>query len=171
MEHTLVPFFIVAVAAVVSAIGVIGTKNSVHSAVFLALNFVCLAVLYLLLHAEFLFFVQIAVYAGAIMVLFLFVVMLIRVRTEGTEPDELLWQRPIAVALGIVLIGQAVLVARYAVAAGTAQPPQVADAFGKVEAIGELLLTDYLLPFELTSILLLVAILGAVVLARRGESE
>jgi len=170
MEHTLIPFWIVAVIAVASAIAVIATRNSVHSAVFLALNFLCLAVLYLLLRAEFLFYVQIAVYAGAIMVLFLFVVMLIRVRTEGSEPDELRWQKPIAVALALVLIGLAFLIGRAVVGGGAAQMPAVAKGFGTVEAIGELLFTKYLFPFELTSILLLVAILGAVVLARKGES-
>jgi len=169
VEHTLIPFSITAAIAVASAIAVIATKNSVHSAVFLALNFLCFAVLYLLLHAEFLFYVQIAVYAGAIMVLFLFVVMLIRVRTEGTEPDELRWQKPIAFALGILLIGLAFLIGR-AAAGGTVRMPEVATEFGTVEAIGKLLLTKYLLPFELTSVLLLVAILGAVVLARKEES-
>jgi NADH-quinone oxidoreductase subunit J len=171
MEHTLAPFVIAGAIAVASAVGVVVARNSVHSAVFLALNFFCLAILYLLLHAEFLFYVQIAVYAGAIMVLFLFVVMLIRVRTEGTEEDELRWQKPVAVALAVVLIGQAIVVARAVAAEGTKPMPQVAASFGRVEAIGKLLLTKYLLPFELTSILLLVAILGAVVLARKEESE
>jgi NADH-quinone oxidoreductase subunit J len=164
----LVFFFALAIVAVAGALGVVLSKNAVYSALSLLLNFAVLAVMYFTLHAQFLGVVQVIVYAGAIVVLFLFVIMLIG---GQLAPDALLASsrrlaRIIAVAAGVLLL--AALTYGLLGGALAAQAGQVPDS-GSVQAIGEALFTDYLLPFELASVLLLVAMIGAVVLARQPE--
>jgi NADH-quinone oxidoreductase subunit J len=168
-------FIILSLVAVVAAIGVVTSRKPVYSALFLLLNFATLAALYIMLQAQFLAAVQVIVYAGAIVVLFLFVVMLIGggelndIRDQSkTLAQRLTGQRITAIVLAILLLG-AVL---YGVISGELNPAQGSiEAFdqGSVEAIGSVLYTDYVLPFELTSILLLVGMIGAVVLARPPE--
>jgi len=159
-----VTFFVVAALAVGSALGLILKKNPIHGALFLVVNLGSIAVLYLMLGAEFLAAAQIIVYAGAIMVLFVFAIMVLIPGKEETAADPLRRYRVFALPLGGLLFLQlAWIAARPRASAGAA--PGAVD--GGVETLGRLLFTDYLLPFELTSVLLLAAMVGVLLLARR----
>jgi NADH-quinone oxidoreductase subunit J len=157
-------FAILALMAVGSALGLVLKKNAIHGALFLVVNLGTVAALYLTLRAEFLAAAQVIVYAGAIMVLFVFAIMVLIPGKEETGPDPRRPYRLLAVPIGVgLLVELAVIVgARTGGDAGT-----VAAAPGGVEAIGRLLFTDYLFPFELTSVLLLAAMVGVLLLARR----
>lgn len=166
----MVVFLGFAFIAIVTGIGVIFARNAVYSALLLVVNFFCLAAFYILLNAQFLGAVQITVYAGAIMVLFVFVIMLL---TPGSEPSLLRrgrWRDVLALPLALIVIGLIFFaVARGAVSAASG-PYDLAGinaAGGSVQAVGKELFTNYLLPFEVTSLLLLVAVVGAVVLGKR----
>jgi NADH-quinone oxidoreductase subunit J len=167
----LVVFIVTAVIAIVGAAAMLLSKNAVHSALFLLLNFSSIAVLYLLLNAPFLFAVQLIVYAGAIIVLFLFVVMLLGAERAEDEQDRIAWQRPLALLLGLLLIGEAayVFLARSATAVTT--PTASAPDFATPTKIGEALFSTYLLPFEITSVILLAALVGVVVLHQQRASS
>lgn len=157
-------FASLAVLAVLFAVGVIVSRNTVHSALFMVAVLFCVAMLYLSLSAEFLAVVQITVYAGAIMVLFLFVItMLTPTREEG--PNLILNRLPVAVLLAMAFLVAVSLM----ISQGTSATTKVADAAngGNLVAIGGELFTRYLLPFELTSLLLLVAMVAALVLGKR----
>lgn len=174
-------FLLAATVAVVTGIAMIVARDSIHSAMFLVLNFFCLAVLYLTLNAELLAVLQIVVYTGAIMVLFIFVITLINPGLEETE--RLRGQRPLAVVLGLALLLEVgLLLASDTVRSGLgAFPPIVPFAqqinpaalggsrepLGNTQAIGVEIFTTYLLPFEVVSVLLLLAVIGAVVLAKQ----
>jgi NADH-quinone oxidoreductase subunit J len=159
-----VTFWILALLAVGSAAGLVLRKNPIHGALFLVVNLASIAALYLTLRAEFLAAAQVIVYAGAIAVLFVFAIMVLIPGKEETGPDPLRPQRWLAVPLGGLLALQIVLVLRSAVLRAPARPTAVP---GGVEAVGRLLFTDYLLPFEVTSFLLLTALVGVVALTRR----
>jgi NADH-quinone oxidoreductase subunit J len=166
-----VAFWLLAIASVITAVTVIRHPNPVRAALFLVLNFVCLAGLYLNLEAPMLAALQVLVYAGAIMVLFLFVIQLLNLGGEQSLRDPLGGQTPFALILGAILFGglAAALVSAGTVAAsfgGRNRAPAVAGQ-QQIRDIGTSLMTDYVYPFELTSILLLVGIIGAVLLARR----
>jgi NADH-quinone oxidoreductase subunit J len=152
--------------AVFSAINVVAQQNPVHSALFLIANFVCIAVYYLLLSAQFLAAVQVIVYAGAIMMLFLFVITLLSPGREETGPNRLRMLQVPAIALAIILgIGIAVVLMFNDVLGA---PGNVSSsALGTVQTVGTQLFRGFLFPFEVTSLLLLVALLGAIVLAKR----
>jgi NADH-quinone oxidoreductase subunit J len=159
-------FLALALLAIIGALGVVLSRNAVHSALSLLLNFAVLAVMYFLLNAQFLGVVQVIVYAGAIVVLFLFVIMLIggQLSTGGAVATGRRSTRFLALGLGLVaLVGFGAIIVAGVLAAQTGSVP----GSGSVQAIGEVLFTDYLLPFELASVLLLVAMIGAVVLARK----
>jgi len=160
----LVAFCIIALVAVGSALGLVLRRNPIHGALFLVVNLGSIAALYLMLGAEFLAAAQIIIYAGAIMVLFVFAIMVLIPGKAETGPDPRralrLWALPVGGVL-FVLVGVRVLIPRAAPAAGSAIAP------GGIEAIGRLLFTDYLFPFELTSVLLLAAMVGVLLLARR----
>lgn len=165
-------FIILAAVALGAAVGMVLSQNAVHSALFLILNMATLAVFYVLLNAPFIAMVQVAVYAGAIMVLFLFVIMLLgaeRLRGITTGGG---WQTPLALVLGLGLLVAfaAAFVLENPQPAGLAEP---IDA-GPV-AVGLRLFEAYVLPFEITSVLLLVAMIGVVVLrtreARKGGKD
>jgi NADH-quinone oxidoreductase subunit J len=162
-------FWVFAPISVASAIGLLVMRNAVHSALFLIVNFFTLAVFYLLLDAPFLFAVQIIVYAGAIMVLFLFVIMLLGV--EGSEParDRLRAQKPIAIALGIAFAVEIAAAVRAGVGFATKAPDgfDKVNAGGNPQAVAKVLFERYFFPFEVTSILLIVAAIAAMVLAQR----
>jgi NADH-quinone oxidoreductase subunit J len=162
-------FLVLSALAVVAALGVIFNRNAVHSALSLLVNFAVLAVFYLMLNAQFIAVVQVAVYAGAIVVLFLFVVMLLgaggEVRLENWFNRRTLFVVGAAVVL-LTLVGTVVFEGTIGGAVGTATPQQIAEV-GQTQALGMVLFTDYLLPFELASVLLLVGIVGAVVLGQR----
>jgi NADH-quinone oxidoreductase subunit J len=158
-------FFSLALIAVVSALGMLFSRNAVYSVLYLVLNFATVAVFFLLLHAPFIAIAQVSVYAGAIMVLFLFVIMLLGAERIGPQ-QAITWQRPVAAILGLVLlveVGYILLTQFGFIPPGT---EEIAGSFGSPETVGLSLFTSYLLPFEITSVLLLVAIIGAIVLTK-----
>lgn len=161
-------FVILAAIALGAAIGMVLSRNAVHSALFLILNMATLAVFYILLNAPFIAMVQIAVYAGAIMVLFLFVIMLLGGEQLGGVSGGGSWQVPLAAILGVALIGAFGLAVfgQTPTATGIAAP---IDA-GPV-AVGMRLFEAYVFPFEVTSILLLVAIIGVVALRTHKDEK
>jgi len=174
MTLGLILFFILAAVAVLSALGMLFSRNAVYSALCLIINFGAVAIFYLSLDAPFIAISQVTVYAGAIMVLFLFVIMLL-----GAEQlrvvQTLAWQQPLAIFLSIILLAEAgylLFTQRGALAAGgTSQAgAALAATFGSPTTIGSALFNEYLLPFEVTSILLLVAMVGAIVLTK-GEKK
>jgi NADH-quinone oxidoreductase subunit J len=163
----IVAFFVIALVAVVAAISTVLSPNPVHSALFLVVNLFCVAVLYLSLNADFLAIVQVIVYAGAIMVLFLFVITLLNPTTRESA-DTLRGQNVLAAIMALLLLaetGAAIISGAFSNGFPVALPPWPFD--DNVRAIGAALYTQYLFPFEATSILLLVAIVGATVLAKR----
>lgn len=164
-------FFITAAVALIGAVAMLLSKNAVHSALFLLMNFGAIAVLFLLLQSPFLFTIQLAVYAGAIMVLFLFVVMLLGAEIVEDTPDRIAWQRPLGILLGVLLLGVAVAAALRGSAGGPPPGGEAAAAFGDPAQLGALLFTKYLLPFEITGIILLIAVVGVVVLNQRGRQQ
>jgi len=167
MNVDLILFLVLAVVAVAAALAMLFSRNAVYSALFLILNFATVAVFYLLLGAPFIALTQITVYAGAIMVLFLFVIMLLGV--EHLKADrKLAWQMPIALLLAVVLLGEVgYLVFVRGDLLGAIE--RAASSSGSPLQIGQVLFTEYLLPFEVTSILLLVAMVGVIVLTRGGK--
>ena len=168
-------FFSLALVAVASAVGMLVSKNAMHAALSLIINFITVAVFYLLLGAPFIALTQITVYAGAIMVLFLFVIMLLGAETLGAG-KTLLWQRPVAVILASILLVEAgyamyktIGLARNATAFSALSA--VEAGFGTPAAVGEKLFSVYLLPFEVISFLLLVAMIGAIVLTKKPHGK
>ena len=164
-------FWVMAVTSLGSAIGMLLARNAVHSALLLVLNFFTLAVFYVLLDAHFLAAVQVIVYAGAIMVLFLFVIMLLGVDREDTLEERIRFQRPIAVLLGAALAGLLVFAVHNTLGGVQFRGLEDANAAGNTQAVGRTLFTKFLFPFEVASILLIVAAIGAMVLGRRREEE
>ena len=163
-------FLVCAAIVLAGAFGVIFLRNPVHSALSLVMTLFGVAVLFVAQEAHFLAAVQVIVYAGAIVVLFLFVIMLLGVdREEAVEVEELKGQRPMAVGVGVLVLLLVILLARANEwASGTPSARGVASGPGEnVEKLGRSIFTDFLLPFEVTAVLLVIAVVGAVVLARR----
>jgi NADH-quinone oxidoreductase subunit J len=171
MNLDLIFFLGLAVISISTAFGMLLSRNAVYSALFLVLNFVTVAVFYLLLGAPFIAMAQITVYAGAIMVLFLFVIMLLG--AESLPEAEVLpaWQKPLAGGLAVALAVEAtfIFLTRARPVGDVAQPDATVNTMTNLRALGETLFTQYLLPFEVTSILLLVAMIGAIVLVRKEK--
>ncbi len=167
MTVNLILFLILAVACIATALGMLLSRSAVYAALWLVLNFGTVAVFYILLNAPFISMAQITVYGGAIMVLFLFVIMLLG--TEVLPPTrELPWQRPLAIFLAVVLVAEAIyLIAARGTAVAAVAAPVV--TFGTPQQVGQALFGKYLLPFEITSILLLIAMVGAIVLTQRDR--
>jgi NADH-quinone oxidoreductase subunit J len=164
-----VVFWVFAPISVASAIAMLVMRNAVHAALFLVVNLFCVAVMYLLLDAPFLFAVQIIVYAGAIMVLFLFVIMLLGVDRELDLRERLVAQRPLAIVLALAFVAEIFVAVRAGIGFAT-KAPEGFDAVnegGNARALAEVLFRDYFLPFEITSILLIIAAIAAMVLAQR----
>lgn len=165
-------FYIFAFIAVAAAIGVVALRNPVHSALSLAAVFAALAALYVLLNAPFIAAAQVMIYAGAILILFLFVIMLLSPEAErggGALP----MQPWLAVMFGLALVAEIGIVLSNAVSPATAQgsfTPERLAQIGDAQAIGALLFTDLILPFEITSLLLLVAMVGVIVLAKKPKN-
>lgn len=158
-------FIILALVAIASALGMLFSRNAIYSALNLIINFGVVAVFYLILGAPFIALAQVTVYAGAIMVLFLFVIMLLgaeRLRAASSLP----WQQPAAIILVAVLLVEAAYVIFVRPATLTGLQP-LPDGFGSPSAVGLRLFDQYTLPFEITSVLLLVAMVGAIVLSKR----
>ncbi len=176
IDVTLISFFVLAVASVASALGVIFFKNAVHSALSLILTLLFLALFYLQLGAMFIAIVQILIYAGAIMVLFLFVVtMLASEASDNEQPDRIPWQRGIAAALGVVLVGALsyLLITGASIdanvkASGANSLAATVAKQGDTQTFGLALFHGFAFPFEVTSLLIVVAILGAMVLGRKS---
>jgi NADH-quinone oxidoreductase subunit J len=170
MTPDLVLFSALALVAILSAIAMIGSRNAVYSALFLVLNFITIATIYLLLNAAFIAMVQVTVYAGAIMVLFLFVIMLL-----GSEREErtsaMPWQAPTAFVFSIALL--IIIAGALLLQEGGIQMVlgDLAAGFGSPASVGQILFNKYLIPFEVTSLLLLVAMVGAIVLTRGGRKD
>jgi NADH-quinone oxidoreductase subunit J len=162
-------FTILAVVTVITAILVIVQRNPVASAIYLIITLFSLAGIYLLLNAQFIAVIQVLVYAGAIMVLFLFVIMLLNLEREKKIITRHRMQKVFGVFLGIILLAQIGMVFNSVLLEGSKGtfPPEKVAALGNTQVVARLLFTDYLLPFEITSVLLLVAIIGAIVLAKR----
>ncbi len=157
-------FLGLALIAVISALGMILNRNTVYAALLLIVNFGSIAILYLILGAPFIAFAQITVYAGAIMVLFLFVIMLLGAgRSSFIEP--LRWQRPLTILLAVAMLAEAVYILVFK---GGSQAPLLAPAanFANPGDIGMELFNQYMLPFEITSVILLVATVGAIILTK-----
>ena len=165
MTGTAVIFYVLASIALVSGFLVIWSRNAVHSAVYLVLSFLSVAGLYVLLEAEFVAAVQVLVYAGGIMVLFLFVIMLVNLRDALGRRVRLHATVGASVGLGVVAL------ILYVYSTGRLRPAaagvSVLRQGGNLQTVGWSLYRDYLLPFEVASILLLVAMIGAIVLARQ----
>jgi NADH-quinone oxidoreductase subunit J len=169
MTINLTLFLILALVAIATALGMLLSRNAVYSALFLVLNFATVAVFYLLLGAPFIALSQVTVYAGAIMVLFLFVIMLLGAE-RLPQTQVLPWQRPLAIGLAVILAIEAGYLIFFRRAA-VGQLGKASANFGSPVAIGSLLFNQYLLPFEVTSILLLVAMVGAIVLTKKEKGE
>ena len=156
------------------AVAVISTPNTVHSVLFLVMNFLGVAVIFVVLEAEFVAVIQVLVYAGGIVVLYLFVVMLVNLKREPeAHQDPRRLGRAGLVLAGAVLLELAGIVV-YSYGREPSAPVTAVAAFpdeiqGNVAQVGWLLYTDYLIPFEVASVLLLVAMVGAIVLARRDS--
>jgi len=161
-----VVFILVALGTVVGAIGMLVSPNPVHSALFLIWTLFCVAVVYLLLGAEFLAIVQIIVYAGAIMVLFLFIIMLLNLRRDEFGPDPMpsqwTWGLIFTALLAIALVSVVGAVAALRFSGDPMMLTSIPD-------LARLLFTKYLLAFEIASLILLIAMVGVVVLAKRPK--
>jgi NADH-quinone oxidoreductase subunit J len=168
MNIQIILFIVLASVGAISSVVMITRKNAVISAVFLVLNFFALAGLYLLLNAQFIAVVQVIVYAGAIMVLFLFVLMLL-----NTETEHKLFADKRAIKFFAILISAFVFVqVAYLIFHGspsrTLTPDEAASVkAGTIQAIGQQLYTNYIIPFEVAGFLLLAATIGALVLAKK----
>ena len=175
MTPDLVLFFGLAVVAVASAAGMLLSRRAIHAAIFLVMNFSTVAVFFLLLGAPFIALAQVSVYAGAIMVLFLFVIMLLGVELAPSFAMRLRGTQAWGFLLGLLLI--ALFGYAFLGRGGLNVPPEFGPLqdlvrdFGSPQHVGLALFEKYLLPFELTSILLLTAMVGAVLLARDEKKK
>ena len=176
-----IAFWIIAVISVITALGVVLHRSPIRSALLLVLNFVALAVLYVLLNAQVLAALQILVYAGAIMVLFIFVIQVLNLAGETATTDPLVGQPFFGVVLGALLLGGLIwginfISANPAVVtappdAVTRQQAAAQQGVSQIQIIGWDLFTKYVYPFELTSILLLVGVIGVVLLTKRRNAS
>ncbi len=165
MSLNLLLFLVLAGLAILSALGMLLSRSALYSALYLIVNFIVVAIMYLTLNAPFIAIAQITVYTGAIMVLFVFVIMLLGAeQVGGAHPRR--WFLPLAIGLGAMLMVETVYIV---FSQGRLLPgaAEITSEFGSPQGIGSLLFNQYMLPFEITSILLLVAMIGAIVLTRR----
>ena len=169
MTSELIVFIVLSLVSVSSALGMLFSRNAVYSALFLVLNFVTVAVFYLLLGAPFIAMSQVTVYAGAIMVLFLFVIMLLGAESFAPLPSALPWQKPLAFFLAIVLAVEStyLIFARARSNALVTAPDAAVNSMDNLREMAMTLFNQFLLPFEVTSVLLLVAMVGAIVITNR----
>jgi NADH-quinone oxidoreductase subunit J len=170
MTLELIFFLVLSLIAIATALGMLLSRNAIYSALFLVLNFITVAVFYLLLGAPFIAMAQITVYAGAIMVLFLFVIMLLGAESLPTA-EVLPWQRPLAITLAVLLATEAafLLITRARSTSAITPPEAAVNTPTTLVELGKVLFSTYLLPFEVTSILLLVAMVGVIVLTQKEK--
>ncbi len=171
MTFQTITFYVFAAMLIFSALRVITAKNPVHAAMFLVLSFVTAAALWLLIYAEFLAITLVLVYVGAVMVLFLFVVMMLDINFDKLR--EGFWKHlPIAATVALLMAGQmALLLWGRALKLHNVSPGAPAAAASNTKELGRILYTDYLLPFELASVVLLVAMIAAIALTFRGRKD
>lgn len=164
-------FFLMAALALGAALGVVLARNPVHSALLLVTVLIAIAVLFVVQDAQLLAAVQVIVYAGAIVVLFLFVIMLLGVDEVEALRDPVKIQRPAAIALGVVALAEVLFLTGHQWATGARATRGALHAQGhdNVQSVAQSLFTTFLWPFEVTAILLVVAVVGGVVLARRSN--
>jgi len=162
-------FFFLSFLSILSALMVVFSKNPVHSVMYLILTFFCLSGHYILLNAQFLAVVNVIVYAGAIMVLFLFVIMFLNLKTEGEKPLSWLMKLSGTLAGGLLLVIFVGVIKQ----ADQFVPSEVgfSSQTGLVGNLGNVLYKDFLVPFELASVLFLAAMVGAVMLGKREAGE
>ncbi|HKV41037.1 MAG TPA: NADH-quinone oxidoreductase subunit J [Blastocatellia bacterium] len=165
MEKAL--FIVFAILAVASAVSIVAQRNPLYSALSLIGTLASLSALYVTLHAQFLAAIQIIVYAGAIMVLFVFVIMLLNLPSHEAEVAKHKWLRYLAAPFGATLLIEAYYVLRSVPDLASRTVGEGGKAVGTTHSIGLGLFTAYLLPFEVTSVLIMMAVVGALVLARR----
>jgi NADH-quinone oxidoreductase subunit J len=163
-------FWIFSILGLAGGIGLILNRNPVHAALSLILNFFSIAGLYLSLESQFLAVIQILVYAGAIMVLFLFVIMLLNLNKE-TSDGPFTFARMAAWVLGIAFMVEMFVILRGQFSTGTGDLHEKAFTWGTVENIGAIMMTKYIFPFEMISVVLLAALVGAIVVAKRYRYE
>lgn len=170
MTLDLALFLVLACIAVASALGMLLSRNTVYAALYLVLNFITVAIFYLLLGAPFIAMAQITVYTGAIMVLFLFVIMLLGAENLPA-PNALPWQKPLAIALAAALFVEAayLLIVKARSLGNVLPPAEAINATENLRQLGVALFQNYLLPFEIVSILLLVAMIGAITLTKKEK--
>jgi NADH-quinone oxidoreductase subunit J len=157
-------FYFLAVASILSALLMVTARNPVHSVLYLILAFFCIAGQYVLLNAQFLAVVHIIVYAGAIMVLFLFVLMLLNLNKDSEPQKSTLWKSVGAVAAGLLLV---TLAGALRGATLRNQPVLTGNSeLGLVKNLGKVLFTDFVVPFEISGILFLAAMVGAVLVGK-----
>jgi NADH-quinone oxidoreductase subunit J len=166
-------FWVMAPISVLSAGAMVLARNAVHAALLLIVNFFTLAVFFLILGSPFLFVVQIIVYAGAIMVLFLFVIMLLGVDQPVPLTERIRAQRPLAALLAGGLVAEVALAVRAGIGFSNKGLPNFAavNRGGNVQALARVLFNNYFFPFEVTSVLLIVAAIGAMLHGRRRMAE
>ncbi len=164
-----IAFYFIAACILGFAVLVVTTRDTVHSVLFLVLDFLFVAALYVLLGAQFLAAIQVLVYAGGIVVLYLFVVMLVNLKRAPEAHVDAHRHGRIGFWMAAAILGELALIAwrGYATPAGVPATAMAAPAAGNTEQVGWLLYTSYLIPFEIASMLLLVAMIGAIVLAKR----
>ncbi len=163
----LILFFFLATVCIAGVLGMIITRNQAYSALCLVLAFAALGGLFGLLDAPFVAAVQIIIYAGAIMVLFIFVIMLVNLE-QGIPPERKKWNGVLAAVLAVVLHAE-LLVAVQGTLFELGRP--AGGMIGRPVTLGRLLFTEYLYPFEITSILIVAALVGAIVLAKKEKAE
>ena len=163
-------FYFFAIIMVVSALRVITVRNPVHAALFLVLAFVTSAALWLLLEAEFLAITLVLVYVGAVMVLFLFVVMMLDINVAQLR-EGFIRYLPIGIAVALIMVIEMALVLMTSKQFDLAPPTPAPADYSNTEALGNVLYTDYVYPFEIAAVILLVAIIAAIVLTMRRRPE
>lgn len=161
-----VVFYVAAAVAILGGVGVVSARSPMYSGLSLILTLSQLAILYILLNAQFIAAAQILIYAGAVMVLFLFVIALLGIEAYPFLGRHLPWQRPVSVALAAVLLAGVVFFVAESPRAITGGHSPVLQSGGNVEVFGQQLFTSFFFPFELTAPLLIVAMIGAVALGR-----
>ena len=162
-----IAFYILAAFILGFAVLVVSTKDTVHSVLFLVLDFLFVAALYVLLAAPFLAVIQILVYAGGIVVLYLFVVMLVNLKRPPEAHEDPHRRTKLGVGLSAAILLELAVIGVYQTVRPVAAAPVAVPVTGNTEQVGWLLYTNYLIPFEIASMLLLVAMIGAIVLAKR----
>lgn len=169
MNPTLSIFYFLSFLTVLSALMVVFSRSPIHSVLYLILTFFCLSGHYILLNAQFLAAVNIIVYAGAIMVLFLFVIMFLNMKKEDEETKTNLTKIAAMIVAGTLFV---ILFGAYRKSMVPAYNPyEYNSQVGMVESLGSVLFRDYMLPFELASVLFLIAMTGAVMLGKREVGE